>query len=278
MGQWLPGGVLVLVLSSALVHALWNVLFAKVSRGAAAVAVANAASFLVLAPFALARWRITAEAWPFLLVTAAFQAYYLVVLRRAYARAPAHTVYPVARGLGPVLVLAVAVAGGARLPGAAFTAVALISAGVWLTANGEVNRRVVLAAVPVAISLAAYPLVASHGLRHADPATYLWLSLAPLTAGSVAASLIRARGAAELRSELHPAAVATGIGMAVAGGLTTVALAMVAPAQVPAVAALRETGILFVVPLSWLTTGTFSRNAAGGAVLVFAGVALLALH
>jgi uncharacterized membrane protein len=44
---------------------------------------------------------------------------------------------------------------------------------------------------------------------------------------------------------------------------------------VPAVAALRETGILFVVPLSWLTTGTFSRNAAGGAVLVFSGVALL---
>ncbi|GIE28364.1 hypothetical protein Ait01nite_014090 [Actinoplanes italicus] len=277
MEQWLPGMVLALVLSSALVHALWNVLFAKVSRGPAAVAVANATGFLLWAPIALTRWRITAEAVPFLLFSAVFQAYYLVMLRRAYARAPAHTVYPVARGLGPVLVLAAAVATGARLPPAAVAAVALISAGVWLTATGEVDRRVVTWAVPVAIALAAYPLVASHGLRYAGPATYLWLSLAPITAGSVAASLIRARGFAELRAELRPATVATGVGMIVAGGLTMAALSMVEPSQVPAVAALRETGILFVAPLSWLTTGTFSRNAAGGAVLVFAGVALLAL-
>jgi uncharacterized membrane protein len=276
--QWLPGVVLALVLSSALVHALWNVLFAKVSRGPGAVAVANAAGFLVWAPVALARWRISAEALPFLLVSAAFQAYYLVALRRAYARAPAHTVYPVARGLGPVLVLAAAVAIGARLPAVAIVAVALISVGVWLTAAGEVNRRVVMPAVPVAISLAAYPLLASHGLRHADPATYLWLSLLPLTVGSVAASLIRARGATELRAALRPATVATGVGMVTAGGLTMAALSLVEPSQVPAVAALRETGILFVVPLSWLTTGTFSRNAAGGAVLVFAGAALLALR
>jgi uncharacterized membrane protein len=269
--------VVLLVLSSALVHALWNVLFARVSRGLAAVAVANVAGFVVFAPFALARWQITADAWPFVLLSAAFQIYYLMVLRRAYARSPAHTVYPVARGLGPILVLAVTAAAGARVPPVAIAAVALISAGVWLTATGTVSRRVITSAVPVAISLAAYPLVAAQGLRHAGPATYLWLALAPATAATVVACLVTARGTATLRAELRPAAVATGIGMVAAGGLLMAALAMADAAQVPMVAALRETGILFVLALSRFTGETVSRNAAAGAVLVFAGVVLLAL-
>jgi hypothetical protein len=274
MTVMLPVGALVLVLASAFVHALWNVLFARASRGIAGLAVTNAAGFTVWAPVALARWRIEAAAWPYLLVSAAFQIYYLVVLNRAYARAPAHTVYPVARGLGPVLVLAAAAAGGARIPGWAVLAVVLISAGVWLTVTGSVDRRVFTAAVPVAISLAAYPFVAGYGLRYADPATYLWLSLAPLTVGTLAIALVTARG--DLRAAVKPATIATGAGMVAAGGLTMAALAMTAPSQVPAIAALRETGILFVVPLSWLIDRTFARRAAVGAVLVFTGVVLLA--
>jgi uncharacterized membrane protein len=274
MTVMLPVGALALVLASAFVHALWNVLFARAPRGIAGLAVTNAAGFTAWAPIALARWRIESAAWPYLLVSAAFQIYYLIVLNRAYARAPAPTVYPVARGLGPVLVLAAAAVGGARIPGWAVVAVGLISAGVWLTVTGSVDRRVFTAAVPVAISLAAYPFVAGYGLRHADPATYLWLSLAPLTAGTVAISLVTAR--AGLRAAIRPATIVTGVGMVAAGGLTMAALAMTEPAQVPAIAALRETGILFVVPLSWLIDRTFAGRAAVGAALVFTGVVLLA--
>ncbi|WP_433788430.1 hypothetical protein [Actinoplanes sp. CA-252034] len=271
-----PVGALVLVLASAFVHALWNVLFARQSRGVAALAVTNAAGLVVWAPVALARWRVEAEAWPYLLVSAACQVYYLVVLRRAYTRVPAHTVYPVARGLGPVLVLAATTAGGAPVPWSAFLAVALISTGIATTATGAVNGRVLAAAFPVAVSAAAYPFVAGYGLRHADPATYLWLSTAPLTVGTLAIALVTAR--AELRPALRPGTVATGAGMVVSGGLLMAALAMVEPAQVPAIAALRETGVLFVIPLSWLIDRTFARSAAVGAVLVFAGAALLALR
>lgn len=269
-----PLAVLVLVLGSALVHALWNVLFARGGRGIGVLAVTNVAGFVVWAPVALGRWRIEAAAWPYLLISAAFQVYYLLVLNRAYARAPAHTVYPVARGLGPVLVLAASFAGGARVPGWAVVAVGLISAGVWLTGTGSVNRRVLGAAFPVAVSLAGFPFAAAYGLRHADPATYLWLSTLPLTVGTLAVALVTARPG--LRAALRPATVGTGVGMVAAGGLTMAALAMVEPSQVPVVAALRETGILFVVPLSWLIDRTFAGRAATGAVLVFAGVALLA--
>ncbi|GIF42445.1 hypothetical protein BC793_12069 [Actinoplanes xinjiangensis] len=274
----LPVGALILVLASAFVHALWNVLFARASRGIAGLAVTNAAGFVLWAPVAFARWRIETPAWPYLLVNAAFQAYYLLVLNRAYARAPAHTVYPVARGLGPVLVLAAAAAaaGGVHLSWWAVVAVGLISAGVWLTVTGTVDRRVFAAAFPVAISLAAYPFVAAHGLRYADPATYLWLSLAPLTAGTLAIALVTARTG--LRAEIRPATIVTGAGMVTAGGLAMAALAMATPAQVPAIAALRETGILFMVPLSWLISRTFSGRVALGAVVVFAGVAVLAVR
>ncbi|GIE77069.1 peptide ABC transporter permease [Actinoplanes philippinensis] len=271
-----PVGALALVLASAFVHALWNVLFARASRGVAALAVTNVAGLAVWAPVALARWRIEAGAWPYLLVSAAFQIYYLVVLRRAYLRAPAHTVYPVARGLGPVLVLVATTAGGAPVPWVAYPAVALISAGVWLSATGSVDRRVLAAAFPVAISAAAYPFVAGYGLRHADPAAYLWLSTAPLTVGTLAIALVTDRPG--LRAALRPATIATGAGMVASGGLLMTALSMVEPGQVPAIAALRETGTLFVIPLSWLIDRTFTRAAAAGAVLVFAGAALLALR
>ncbi|BEL05090.1 DMT family transporter [Actinoplanes sichuanensis] len=265
-----PGGALALVLAAALVHALWNVLFARGGRGIGVLAVTNAAGFVAWAPVALGRWSIEAAVWPYLLAGAAFQIYYLLVLNRAYARAPAHTVYPLARGLGPVLVLVVAVAVGARVPGWAVVAVGSISVGVWLTVTGSVDRRVLGAAFPVAVSLAGFPFVAAYGLRHADPATYLWLSTLPVTVGTLVA------GRSELRAALRPMTVVTGVGMVAAGGLTMAALAMVEPSQVPAVAALRETGILFVVPLSWLLDRTFARRAAMGAVLVFVGVVLLA--
>lgn len=264
--------VLSLALASALVHAVWNVLLARVPRGLVFLGVAHGIGFVVWAPVALARWRLEAGVWPFLIGSAILQFYYFAVLNRAYARAPAHTVYPVARGLGPLLVLLVSVpltGVGVRWP--VIVAVGLISAGVGITATGTVDRHVLAPALPVALSLAAYPLLAAHGLRYADPATYLWLQSAPFTLGVL---LLHRR---RIRAAVRPAAAVTGIGIVVSGGLTMAALALAEPSQIPAVAALREAGILFVIPLTRPATGEFARRPAYGAVLVFAGVVVLAL-
>src|SRR5213075_2528243 len=117
-----------------------------------------------------------------------------------------------------------------------------------LTAWRAVSRRALAYAVPVALCIAGYTFVDARGLRHADPATYLWLVMLPVVS------------------------LAVGLGVFGAYGLTLVALSLVAAAQVPAVAAVRESSILFVLALT-----RPSKVAALGGVLVFGGVVLLAV-
>jgi hypothetical protein len=276
----MPTLAVVIVLASALLHATWNVLLAKVPNGVRrsgidTTAVAVVIGLIAWTPLALLRWRVEAGAWPYLAASAALQLAYFAALNLAYARAPAHTAYPVARGLGPVLLLPLAAVAAGGVPVAAAVGVLAISGGVLLTAWGGANRRSVLYAIPVALCIAGYTFIDARGLRFADPAPYLWLSMVP-----VAAVLLAVRGRRlDVRAELRPATVVMGLGMYAAYGLTLAALALVSPAQVPGVAALRETSILFVLALSWFTRRAARPTtlSAGGAVLIFAGVAALAL-
>jgi uncharacterized membrane protein len=270
-----------IVLASALLHATWNVLLSRVPRGMDTTAVGLAIGFVAWTPVALWRWQLDPGVWPYVLGSAALELTYFVLLTVAYARAPAHAVYPVARGLGPALLLPVVAIAGGGIPAFAGIGVLAISGGVLLTAWGEADRKAVLAAVPVAGCIAAYTFLDGHGVRHADPATYLWLTMLPIVPVLLITRLI-VSGPRALREQLRPSTVVFGLGTYAAYGLTLLALSLVPAVQIPAVAALRETSILFVLALSWLTarrTATKSPGAAtaAGAVLVFGGVAVLAL-
>jgi hypothetical protein len=275
-----------IVLASALLHATWNVLLSRVPRGLDTTAVGLAIGLVAWTPVALWRWHLDSGVWPYVLGSAALELTYFVLLTVAYARAPAHAVYPVARGLGPALLLPVVAVAGGGIPALAGIGVLAISGGVLLTAWGEADRKAVMAAVPVAVCIAAYTFIDGHGVRHADPATYLWLTMLPIVPVLLTTRLI-VSGPRALREQLRPSTVVFGLGTYAAYGLTLLALSLVPAVQIPAVAALRETSILFVLALSWLTARrTAQKNpdaarpgaaTAFGAVLVFGGVAVLAL-
>lgn len=275
---------LIVVLSAAVLHATWNVVLASRPRGPDTTAVALALGLLAWTPLALARWRVDGGVWPYIGLSAALELAYLAALNLAYARLPARATYPIARGLAPMLLLpAVGLAGG-RVPTWAGLAVAAISTGVLLTA-GRTGLKAMAYSAPVAVCIAGYTFVDSRGLRHADPATYLWLTMLPVVTALLIVRVGTRQGRARLRAEVRPGALpiglAIGLGVFGAYGLTLAALAMVPAAQVPAVAALRETSILFVVGLSWWS-GRRSEHPPGlttalGAVLVFGGVAVLAI-
>jgi hypothetical protein len=292
----LPLVALVAVLSSAFVHAAWNVGLARAPRGHDTTAVALTIGLLAWTPLALTRWRVEAAVWPYVLASAAFELAYFAALNAAYARAPAHAVYPVARGLAPTLLLPVAAAGGADVPAIAGVGVLAISAGVLLTGRGGTDRRSVRAAVPVAVCIAGYTYVDALGLRHADPAAYLWLTMVPVVLVLLGLRVAAGRGFGLLTAQVRPAAVGLGLGIYVAYGLTLLALSLVPVALAPAVAALRETSILFVLALSWLAhrSSTVSQDStvdelgaparagptaatAAGACFILGGVAVLAL-
>ena len=129
----------------------------------------------------------------------------------------------------------------------------------------------------MAACIAGYTFVDARGLHHADPATYLWLVMLPVVAVLLAVRAGRPDGRSALWAQVTPGTVLVGLGIFAAYGLVLAALALVPAAGVPAVAAARESGVLFVVVLGWLTArGRPKPWPAVGAVLVFAGVALLA--
>jgi len=105
---------LLLVLGSAVIHATWNLLTKRLGGGAVAVWCFATVGFLVYAPLvALTIWwerpDLDAERWIFLVGSGIFQLVYFVILLRGYRAGDLSVVYPLARGTGPVLAMALAI-------------------------------------------------------------------------------------------------------------------------------------------------------------------------
>ena len=106
----MPTEALVLALSAAVIHAVWNLLLAGARDSQAFAAVVLLVAAIVGAPAAVFFWDLHVAVWPFLAATSLLELTYFALLAYAYTRAELSVVYPLARGLAPVLVLAAAVA------------------------------------------------------------------------------------------------------------------------------------------------------------------------
>jgi hypothetical protein len=95
----MPLDAFALALAAAVLHALWNVLLARMRDPQAATAVAFCIAVAVWAPVAAVRWRVEAGAWPYVAGSAAFELAYVLLLGAAYSRARLSVFYPLARGL-----------------------------------------------------------------------------------------------------------------------------------------------------------------------------------
>jgi drug/metabolite transporter (DMT)-like permease len=272
-----PADALALTLAAAALHAGWNVLIARAGdpEGAGAAAVLFAVT--VFAPVAVLTWDVRASAIPYMAASAAAELVYFALLAAAYRRSEMSLVYPIARGLAPVLVLigaAVATAAEPTAPEAA--GVVAVAIGVLLVRG--VTRRGDLAATAMAVCIAAtiafYTVVDKSGLQHAATIPYFEVVLA--TQGILYASALAIfRGPDVIRRGFSRWSMAAGIGMFGAYGLVLAALRL-APAA--SVAAVRETSVVMATGLAAIYLHEHvSRERAIGAVLVCAGVAVLAL-
>jgi drug/metabolite transporter (DMT)-like permease len=193
----------------------------------------------------------------------------------AYKRRELSVVYPVARGSAPVLVLlgAAVVLGRAVSSGEAI-GVCLVAAGVALVRGLRNRASGIAVGLAIGCAIAAYTLVDKDGIRHAGAIPYLELVLAPVALVTLLAAAAR-RGVRALRAELGPATLAAAAGSFGAYVLVLLALRL---ATAPAVAAVRETSVVFGAGLAALVLRerVTVERLAGAAVVVF-GVALLAL-
>ena len=264
-----------LALGAAALHAGWNVLLARADDVRAATTVALGLSVVLFAPVAALTWDVEPAAVPWIAASAVFQLAYIVLLATAYGRSDVSLVYPVSRGVAPVLVLAGGAAAGSALGGWAALGVILVGTGVVLVrgVRGTVDTRGLLLALAIAATIAGYTLIDKQGIEHASPVAYLELVLLPVALAVLGWHLARGERA-RLRAEVGLVTLAIAVGSFGAYALVLAALSL-APAA--AVAAVRETSILFAVALAAVVL----RERVGalrivGATLVVAGVALVA--
>ena len=272
----MPEEALALALVAACLHAFWNLAIAAARDAEAATAVALAISVAVFAPVAALTWEMSAEAIPYAAASSALHLAYFALLAAAYRRADLSLVYPLARGLGPVLVLVVSLAAlGADLSTGASLGVVLVAAGVLLVARLRLraDREGIVLSLGVAACIAAYTLVDKEGMRHAAPVSYLEVALAAPAAAYAVAIAVR-RGGRALASAVGPRLALAGIAMFGAYALVLAALS-IAPAA--PVAAVRETSVVIATALA----AVLLRERVGplrfaGAVLVATGIVTLA--
>jgi drug/metabolite transporter (DMT)-like permease len=269
-----PGLVVVAVLFAALMHASWNALlksggdtFLKTALVAAGGALVGLLALPFLGPPAPA-------SWPFIAASGAVQVVYYALLVETYRGGEMSHAYPLMRGSAPLLVaVAAGPLTGEHLGALQWLAVALICGGILglyasaRTSSSEAARRTTVFALLTACVIASYTIIDGAGVRRSGaPAAYtLWIFL--LTGLGVLAWAAVRRG-----RELLPYARANPY-VLLFGGVTTVgsygiALWAMTLAPVAAIAALRETSILFATAIAALVL----RERVGAARLSAVGL------
>jgi drug/metabolite transporter (DMT)-like permease len=276
-------GVTLAVLLAGFIHAGWNALL-KTARGGAptldtAAVVAGSAIWGGLAlPFV---GLPDAAAWKFMALSTAIHFAYYVTLSNAYRTGDLSFAYPVMRGTAPLITTVLGIAFLGELPSAHATGgILLICAGIVSIAFVRRERHSPAAlrwALANAGIIAAYTLVDGAGVRASGRALayVMWLqALEGLP--YVAWVLWRGRGtAAAYLARSWRLGVVGGFGSLAAYSIVLWAMTQ---APVAAVAALRETSVLFAALIGavWLKEG-FGMMRFAGAASVVAGIAALKL-
>ena len=271
----MPTAALVLALLSAVSSAVWNLLVKQSRDTEAVTAVALAIGVILFSP-ALAFGHIPLAAWPYLVASAALEFIYFTLLAAAYRRAELSLVFPLARGLAPVLVLLIGLvalndrASAGELAGVLLVAVGATAVRGIRLAGGFADTGMALL---IAVCIAGYTLVDKRGVALASPAAYLEVVMALLVLPYLAL-VARSRGLRPLRRELRPRTAIIGIG--IIGGYALVLYGLRLAAAAP-VAAVRESSVVIGTALAAIVL----RERVGparfcGACLVAAGVTVLA--
>ena len=266
-----------LALLAAVGHAVWNMLIARAKDPESATAVAMLVGVTVFAIPAVVASDVDSSVWPYVAGSAAFELLYIALLAAAYRGSDLSLVYPLARGVAPVLVLVVGVAAlGVGTSAAPAAGVCLVGLGVVLIRGPRRNAdaRGVALALAIGACIAGYTLIDNSGVERANAVTYLELVMIIPALGYAGIVLAR-RGRSALGAEMSPASVVAGLLI-----LTPYCLFLIALDLAPAapVAAVRETSIVIATALGALVLKErVGWGRWAGAALVACGVALVAV-
>lgn len=273
-----------LVLLAALMHASWNFLV-KCTQDKH---LSMSAVVLGHVPFAIAAIIYSPSpdtgALPYLIVGAMLHTGYQLFLLNSYRIGDLSQVYPLARGVAPLIVAGISVMVlGIRLSGFELAAVLTIATGIMSltlerSSDGLKNGRASALAIITGMFIAAYSLVDGLGARQAGTALgyYGWLSSINAVIFAVIMRFIRPGLVKKMIRNDWRLAIRGGFASFTAYSLVIWAFTM---APIALVSALRETSIVFALLL-----GVFVLKERLDLVKVFAtvltmiGVGMLRIH
>ena len=136
----MPVDAFLLALGAAALHAGWNILVARAEDVRAATTVALVVGVVLFAPVAALTWEVEAAAIPWIVGSVVLELAYFFLLTTAYRSSDVSLVYPIARGVAPVLVLVGASIAGATLGALQALGVVLVGLGVLLVRGARTAR------------------------------------------------------------------------------------------------------------------------------------------
>ena len=283
---------LILVLLSAVAHASWNLMLKRAGDPEVFAWVMLVVGSILLAPVGLALLWYNSMDFPglwFLLASVVLHVFYFMLLARGYAIGDLSLVYPVARGMGPMLVPVLAVILlGEIVETMAMVGIAAIVGGIytisWWGNFHQVLRSPLLFlrsagmryAVLTGLTIAVYSIVDKEGVGHIQPLLYIYFMfigtvvlLAPYILANKGMETVKA----EWRANAVPITV-SGLLAFAAYGLVLTAFSL---SRVSYVAPAREVGIVIGVLMGiFLLKEPFGRGRLLGSGLIVGGLVLIA--
>ncbi len=270
-----------LVLFAALLHASWNAMAKSGGAPQYSIASYRLVSALCCLPLLFYFPIPLAASWSMILASTAIHTAYYVTLTKTYRSGDLSQVYPLFRGMAPVLVvLGAAVFAQEYLSAGAMVGIGLVSAGlISITfaggAIGKIPPTALRWGLATSVLIAAYTVADGIGVRAAgNPFSYiLWLFvLEPLPIGLWLLAKDRDNWINYMRAK--PGKIFVGA-FSAAGAYGMVIYAMwVAPMAM--VSSLRETSVIFAALIgSLLFHEPFGRKRIIAATLVCCGVVLI---
>jgi len=268
-----------LVILSAIANAVWNALMKSAAdRALTMVAIRTTGLMLGLVALPFVDWPAP-ESWKWLALTAAVMFAYYALLIRSYGVGDMSVVYPLARGLAPVLTtIAAFFAIGETLGVGQIAAVAMISLGIMALSFGAgASGGTVGLALATGVSVATYSFFAGLGVRSAGTVLGFQACLEIVTGLGVLCYGVTVRRAALLAYARRHGALGL---LAGAVSVTGFLAYLVAAQHLPLgpVTALRETSVIFGTVLGTVVLKEgFGLRRVAAALLVTAGIMLLAV-
>ncbi len=280
--------VLVLILVGALAHSTWNLVVKRSAvSGPTFVWLTAVGAAIILIPIGIVVALLEPPSWPALalaaFVSGILHVGYFLSLQAGYRAGDVGVVYPLARGTGPLLSVVFAIVLFGERPGAlGLIGAAAVIAGVVIIglgggrANWRSARAGVIWGLTIGVIIAAYTLWDAHAVT-ALAISPILLNAGTSTMEAVLMTPIAVRRWSAVRAVLrdHWRDV---LAVAVLSPLSYILILFAMQlAPVSLVAPAREISVVFVALAGWLLFREPHPVARlGGAVVVVAGVALLA--